>query len=97
MSDQENGVQELAAPTMVAPPEMSLIGTKIMTSIRQWYASEAPIYKLDPMLLNHVICTALVQYAAVLSVDMGVAKENFLKSAGLLHDDAYDKAPKFGE
>ena len=96
MADTEDGVPELAT-TPVVTPEIKLIGVKVMSSIREWFTQESPIYKLDALLLTHVICTALVQFAAVLAVDMTVSKENFLKSAGVLYDDALNKAPKFGE
>ena len=98
MSDQEDGVPDVAGVAPQAPPpEVLAVGSKILQSIREWYKAEANLYKLDYVLLNRLIGTCMSQYAAVLAVDSGVDKTSYMRSIEILYDGALRDAPKFGE
>lgn len=99
MPDQKNGVpvmDSLAENKNKTEETVTDTGNKILNSIREWYAKEAPLYPVDQVLLNKIIGICLSQYGAVLAVDCGVPKEIYLKQQEILFDTAYQAAPKFG-
>jgi hypothetical protein len=98
MPDPENGLPKLdSIPEAPAgQEEITVIGNKVLESIRDWYTKEAPLYNIDPLIMNRVIGVCLAQYAAILAVDTLVTKEQFIKSAEILFNGAYAAAPKFG-
>jgi hypothetical protein len=98
MADTENGAPNVDQPTKSKSQQeiVKEIGDKVLVSLRNWYTQEAPTFEVDQVLLNRVIGVCLSQYGAILAVDCGIPKDNFLKSQEILFDAAYREAPKFG-
>lgn len=99
VADKKNGVQGVAEPVKSpVPPEATAIANNVLTSIREWYAKELPMYgsEIDPVLLSRIISTCFLQYSCVLAIDCGVNRDDYLKSSGIVFDATYAAAPKFG-
>jgi len=76
---------------------MMTVGAELYASLIEWYRIKTIEHdKMDPQQLAQTMAVALNQYAAVVSVDLGMDKSRYLKVCSLLFDNAYQKAPKFG-
>jgi hypothetical protein len=103
MPNKKNGVRKQAKP--ITMPKISAkerkirqkVGDTLLLSLIEWYSlKRTDNNNIDDVVFAGLVDACLLQYGAAIAVDLNLKKDAFLHIAGMLYDEAYTKAPKFG-
>ena len=72
---------------------VSILVPTLQDWFRDQYDEKSP--DVDPALFTRMACVALLNAAAVLGVDVGMLREQFLAVCDSCYNDANVKAPRF--
>lgn len=97
----------MAGTSEIEIPETLKLHNSIYRELVKWWTSMLAQMQADhphPLgpsfevtLFTKMSAVALSQYAAVLAIDMGMNEEQFVKVSRANFQEAYERAPKFGD
>ena len=75
------------------------IHSDILTRVIQWLLlfQQDKYSQVDPVVFAKLVVTSFSQYAAIVGVDVGMSQKQFLDVCKANFEEAYDRAPKFGD